>query len=539
MTNALHFAQLPLVHALGWMLLHFVWQGAIVALLLALALKLLPLRVSKLRYAIACGAMVWMVTLPGVTFFVLATSPAPTPQSSTVIRAADGFGVIGIEQPARPWMLQVESLLDRSLPLVIDGWVVGVLLLLCRLNLGLMATRRMRFEGLEVGSADLQHTVRALRIRLGIDRAVGLVHSARVQAPAVIGWLKPVILLPVGCMTGLSTLQVEAILAHELAHIRRHDYLISLLQSVVETLLFYHPAVWWMSDHIRREREHCCDDLAVTVCGDRLAYAKALTYLEERRGPIPTGAFAANGGVLKRRIARLLSVDQPPAFPRTAAALLLMIAATTAALAAWGVAHAQSPQLQQAATQGQRSSVKEPAMPRHPGPSQGVPVRVRSLTIESSDLPEGLRLEIVRAFEGGAYPLDELMERIRQELRDRGYVDANVAILKPSAAPSGPPPQPVDVSARIAAGAQYRFGGISVEGAHAFSEKEVVRQFPLHSGDLFNATAIGKGLDRLKQLYASKGYVHFGAIPRLKMDEASHKASLMLDIREGHATAAN
>lgn len=522
MTNALKLSEMPLVHAFGWMLLHFVWQGLIVALLLALALKVLPLRRSRLRYAIACGALALMVAFPAVTFVVLATGPVPPPHQPTVINAAAGLGVEAIEQPAQPWMLRLESLLDRSLPLVIACWLAGVLLLLGRLNLALMATRRMKSLGLEVNSEDLQHIVRALCTRLGIQRAVGLVHSARVQAPAVIGWFKPVILLPLGCMSGFSTLQVEAILAHELAHIRRHDYLVNLLQSVVETVLFYHPAIWWVSDQIRREREHCCDDLAVTVSGDPLAYAKALTYLEERRSPIPAGAFGATGGVLRTRVARLLGVGQTPAFPRAAAAVLLMVAATAAGFVAWGSAHAQPAHL-----------------PQSTGPSQEIPVRVRSLTIDSNDLPEVLRPEIVREFQGGAYPLDELMERIRQDLRDRGYVNARVAILKPSATPSGPVPQLVDVSTRIDAGAQYRFGGISVEGAHAIPQNEIVQQFPLHNGDMFNATAIGKGLDRLRKPYASKGYAQFAAIPRLNIDEASHTASLMLDIREGQATAAH
>ncbi len=143
-------------------------------------------------------------------------------------------------------------------------------------------------------------------IRLGIHRAVRLMQSTLVEVPTVIGWLRPVVLIPVSCLTGLSTAQVEAIFCHELAHVRRHDYLVSVIQSVVEALLFYHPAVWWVSKQLRRERECCCDELAVGHGGDVLAYARALSYLEERRASFPEFALGANGGVLSMRIKRLL-----------------------------------------------------------------------------------------------------------------------------------------------------------------------------------------------------------------------------------------
>jgi HEAT repeat protein len=125
----------------------------------------------------------------------------------------------------------------------------------------------------------------------------------------VVGWLRPVILLPASALTGLTPQQLEAIIAHELAHIRRHDYLINLLQAVIETLLFYHPAVWWVSRQIRQEREHCCDDLAVAVCGDSLTYARALLEMEQLRAAGPQLAMAVNGGSLMNRIQRLVGAQ--------------------------------------------------------------------------------------------------------------------------------------------------------------------------------------------------------------------------------------
>ena len=141
----------------------------------------------------------------------------------------------------------------------------------------------------------------ALRIR----GAIRLLESAAVEVPTVIGWLRPVVLIPVATLSGLSTEQMEMVLAHELAHIRRHDFFVNLMQAVVETLLFYHPAVWWISGRIRVEREHCCDDVAVAVCGNPLLYARALTRLEELRVD-PAQAFVAANDEIFSEYQRLL-----------------------------------------------------------------------------------------------------------------------------------------------------------------------------------------------------------------------------------------
>src|SRR5205823_6807755 len=130
--------------------------------------------------------------------------------------------------------------------------------------------------------------------------------SALVEVPTLVGWLWPVILLPASAISGLAPAELEAILVHELAHVRRHDYLINLLQTGVETILFYHPAIWWLSRRVRQEREHCCDDIAVSLCGDPIAYARALSTMEELRAS-PRWAIAAHGGSLIVRIRRIVA----------------------------------------------------------------------------------------------------------------------------------------------------------------------------------------------------------------------------------------
>ena len=144
----------------------------------------------------------------------------------------------------------------------------------------------------------LKNTLQKLAQRLRVTGPVKLVESTLVQIPTVVGWLRPVILLPASAIVGLTPKQLEALLAHELAHIRRHDYLINMLQSIIEILGFYHPAVWWISHQIRIERENCCDDLAVSISGDTAHYAKTLVEMERIRSGHAELALAAVAKVL-------------------------------------------------------------------------------------------------------------------------------------------------------------------------------------------------------------------------------------------------
>jgi GWxTD domain-containing protein len=346
MTAIGQLSALPVTNALGWTLVHFCWQGLTICILLACVLSFLPAQASKLRYAAGCVAMTFMFLVPLITFgLMMANQRSAERQPVIAIQGQyPGFAAnVSTVHSAESWVSECEGVLDRNLPAVDGFWMVGVVLLLLRLNLGLMAVGAWKSTEVEPVSSELKETLRMLRVRLGIERAVKLLNSARVCSPIVIGWMRPAILLPLGCMSGFSQTQIEAILAHELAHIRRHDFLVNLLQSIVETLFFYHPAVWWVSSQMRREREHCCDDLAVEITGDRLAYANALTHLEQRRGAlVPNGAFAATGGMLKRRIERLLGINQAPVFPRSMAIILFATVTAAAGLIAHGSARTQS-----------------------------------------------------------------------------------------------------------------------------------------------------------------------------------------------------
>jgi GWxTD domain-containing protein len=341
MTTLTQFWQQPITHAMGWTLLHFCWQGALVAIVLWCVLGLLSRRSSQLRYAASCLALLTMVILPIVTFTHLSAEARATQLQLPALTIDLSVTADGGSATTIPWKERIAALLEDATPWILGVWLAGVGVFLARLNLGLIVTQKIKSDGTETAPPELQQLFRDLTDRLGITRAVKLLHSSRVEVPTVIGWLRPIILMPVGCMAGLSTAQVEALFAHELAHIRRHDYLVSVFQSVIEALLFYHPAVWWVSQQVRRERECCCDDLAVQVGGDALEYAKALSWLEARRTLYPEVALGANGGVLTMRIKRLLGYAGSSAGSQLAAATVLLGVAASAVICGSTTARAQ------------------------------------------------------------------------------------------------------------------------------------------------------------------------------------------------------
>ena len=314
------------LHVLGWTLLHFCWQGAVVAGMLWCVLALLGGRASALRYGAACGALGLMVAAPLVTFWELAVEArraglaGQVPVVDWVITVVPGGAGGG------HWVEGMARALDGATPWVPWVWMAGVLVFLVRLQVGLALAGRMTTEGTERIAGPLAGRFEELKERLGVRGVVRLVQTARVEVPTVIGWLRPVVLMPVGCLARLSTAQVEALLVHELAHIRRQDYLVNVLQTVVEALLFYHPAVWWVSRQVRLERECCCDRMAAEVGGDALGYAKALSFLETRRAFLQEVALGANGGVLTMRIKRLLGVRESSAVSQGLALALLLAA---------------------------------------------------------------------------------------------------------------------------------------------------------------------------------------------------------------------
>jgi len=282
--------------ALGWALVHSLWQCAFAAAGLASLLGILPSRAARIRYACATATLVLTVALPLVTALSLyGASPWPAP-------ALAGPAVLVLRLAAR-----VRATLEPVLPAIVVLWVAGVVGFSLRLAAGWMAAGRLAVIGTRPAPLACAAALQRLAARLRVTRPVRVIESALVQVPVVIGWLRPVILLPASALTGLTPFQLDALLAHELAHVRRHDYLVRVLQSVIETLLFYHPAVWWVSWRVGEEREHCCDDLVVAVCGDAHSYAQALVGMEKLRRTGPAFVLTAARGSLVHRIRRLVA----------------------------------------------------------------------------------------------------------------------------------------------------------------------------------------------------------------------------------------
>lgn len=321
----------PLVMRTGWVLIHFLWQGALIAALAEAMLILTRKASSSLRYLLLCGAMVLCVALPIATWFCLKPikieSVAKTPrlaipsvqpllisrpsfiatQSSSPVIPREGGNrrSFALESFA---FLKERNVLEASLPYVVLIWVAGVLALSARMLLGWRWLEKLKRSGIPVNTAAWLQRMDSLQKRMRISRTVRLLQSTLVEVPTLIGWLRPVILVPVSFFSSLPPDQIEAILAHELAHVRRFDYFVNWVQTVIETVLFYHPAVWWIGRKLREEREHCCDDLALELVRDRVVYVSALAALEESRTAVLSLAVTGDSdGSLLKRIRRIVS----------------------------------------------------------------------------------------------------------------------------------------------------------------------------------------------------------------------------------------
>jgi beta-lactamase regulating signal transducer with metallopeptidase domain len=315
----------------GWTLIHFVWQGGLLGVATAAGLRLCRRRSSTTRYAIACIGLTAMLAAPAVTAAVLREPASVTLSAGSVSPAVAGEAIHSTMQQTAPdgslrsanGAAGIRLELDPWLPYIVWTWITGVIVLMARFAGGSWRVHRLRVASLAEAVSPWQAAGERLAARLRLDVAFRVVESGLVDTPSVIGFLRPVILLPLAVLSNLSPGQVEALLAHELAHIRRRDYAVNLLQTAAETLLFFHPAVWWVSSRIREEREHCCDDVAVEVCGEPTAYAAALAELASWRSREIALAVGAAGGPLLARVRRLVGAPEEDE-PRSASGLAVL-----------------------------------------------------------------------------------------------------------------------------------------------------------------------------------------------------------------------
>ena len=308
----------PFAYNLGWTLLHFLWQGLLVGAIYACLRNYMTDASPQARYLLSLGTLALLTLLPVVTLLYLLGTPQAVHEITGFAAGAHVF-----VPPAEPTLLDsLRNLLHPLVPWTVPAWSVGVALLGFKAFAGWRRARTLTHQASHAAPAEWQETVNRLALQVGVRAGIRLLVTARVAVPCVIGWLKPVILLPPAALTGLTPLQLEMVLAHELSHIRRHDYLVNLIQVGIETLLFYHPVVRWVSRDARRERELCCDDSAVHACGDALHYAHALTDLATLRGREPSPAMGVTGGDLAMRVERLISPHRVAGAPRLTSMML-------------------------------------------------------------------------------------------------------------------------------------------------------------------------------------------------------------------------
>ena len=303
-------------------LLHFLWQGALLAAGLAVTQRRLRNASASDRHALACTTLALMAIAPLVTFWVLCSTGPSIASSAAVVAPALSATVsvlaTGSAETIAPGSATLPAALLPWTPWITALWMIGVAVSALRLLGGAWRLHRWATRETSPAPSEWQECCDSLGRRLGLRSQVPLRESPRVHGPLIVGWFRPILVLPLGMLQSLPGLQIEALLLHELAHVHGRDPLIHLLQRAVESLLFYHPAVWWVSEQIRREREHRCDDRVIEAQGEGHSLAEALVTLAERAHSAEPLALAATDGSVASRVRRLLQ-GRPPGSTGTTA----------------------------------------------------------------------------------------------------------------------------------------------------------------------------------------------------------------------------
>ncbi|MFA7418669.1 MAG: M56 family metallopeptidase [Melioribacteraceae bacterium] len=329
-----------LVSALGRMIFHSFWQGAVIAFALGLILFLSGKKSARARYTLSVGAIFLFVVVCIVTFSIeyqsLSNSIATSASNAGNVTFNSRFFVnpLSYSAPETTIWDSINTYFNQNLPFFVMLWLSGLFFFSLRFIGSVLYVQKIRTRGLNELDIEWLYRSREIGKKLGIKKFVSVFESINVKVPLAIGYIKPIILLPIGMINGLPYTQVEALIAHEFAHIKRYDFVINLIQTLVETIFFYHPAVWWISNQIREERENCCDDITVSVCGDSFAYSKALYNLLQIQHNNPELALAASGKVnqLLRRIKRMNGEKSKFSYGGRFAAFMLVFAIVAAAL---------------------------------------------------------------------------------------------------------------------------------------------------------------------------------------------------------------
>lgn len=306
-----------LINAIGWSLFHIVWQGIVIAIFLGLLLWILKNKTAQIRYLIAFSSLLIFVGL-SVYNFSNNFDAELSGQQFKINQNYTENELLLIEVKAENTTIVSNQLLsglknelmkiDKYFPIVVNVWIIGLFIFVLKFILGFIYTNRLKFIGSKEVPEKWIQSFQTIQNYLKVNRTIRYIESHLIKIPMVIGYFKPVVIIPVEMLTQMPFNQIEAIIAHEIAHIRRNDYILNVLQTIIETLFFFHPAVWYISNQIRKERENCCDDMALTVCRESIVYAKALVSVQELtfRKHYSAVAFSGKKKYLLNRVKRLI-----------------------------------------------------------------------------------------------------------------------------------------------------------------------------------------------------------------------------------------
>ena len=361
--------------ALGWTLFHSLWQGAIIAVFLYLLLSIFRQGQSRIRYFIAVSAQLSILTVAVITFMYQLNIAAPAAVDekmplyflkSTHGAAAGDYAVGNASTFTLDYLLAV---VQAQMPLFLMGWLAGVVIALCKLAGGYYYMKTKIGKAMNHCPDELKQLLSRLTNQMNFNRMVRICEVPFLNVPAVFGHLKPVILIPVGLVNHLTPQQVEMVILHELAHIKRNDFLINLLQSIMEALFFFNPTVWWISREIRQERENCCDDLIIEMHGQPLPYIKtlaAVNHFNVSGFKLLPGFFGNSKGQLLKRMQRLVGVKTGNSSPQGYKVVSLLVVLLSFFYFGWVNKHLTTPN--QAVEHGSAYST---LLSEIPEPSQG------------------------------------------------------------------------------------------------------------------------------------------------------------------------
>ncbi|MFA6241573.1 MAG: HEAT repeat domain-containing protein [Candidatus Hydrogenedentales bacterium] len=376
----------------------FLWQGVLLGVLAALAMIVLRRRSARVRYGVMVGMLALMAVCPVLTYVAVSHVPKPvalvlptsapempdsasTPEPNSAVETANTAveampPIAPVDVSEMPTATALAQARGKERPwasteqVLVVAYALGVVSMLLRLGLGVLGGKRLRRRSRPVEESVLLTTLAHSAQALGMRVAPALAYCQHVAVPTVVGIVRPMILLPMSFASGLTPQQIEFLLLHELAHIRRFDHLVNIAQRLVEAFLFFHPAVWYVSRRIRYERELCCDDLVVKQGGEARAYAESLIAAatlacQGRLAPASLAALSAtdNPSQLRRRVQRLLGSNEPRVRlvhgGWTISAMMLLVAVIAVAQVSTPSTQPEPEQTQTA--QAESASVEEPA----------------------------------------------------------------------------------------------------------------------------------------------------------------------------------